>query len=128
VTAELEIIPSSIFRFRSYGGWSPYDNQFDNQTHSLNLNFPGGSWASLEYQTLYGDQFKQLNSFLNWKINPIWSANFVNKYSIDQNKNYETTLGLAYTHQCWGIKATYMDTPDNKQFILSLSLKGLAEF
>jgi hypothetical protein len=52
----------------------------------------------------------------------------VNKYSIEQNKSYETSLALAYTHQCWGIKATYLDTADNKQFMISLSLKGLAEF
>jgi LPS-assembly protein len=128
LTGELEIIPSPFIRLRSYVGWSPYDNQFDTQTHSLNLNSPGGSWASVEYQTLNGDQFRQLNSSFVWRINPTWAANFVNKYSIDQNLNYETTLGLAYSHQCWGIKATYTDTPTNKQFVLSLSLKGLAEF
>jgi len=128
LTGELEIIPSPFIRFRSYAGWSPYDNQFDTQVHTLSLNTPGGSWAALEYQTVSGNQFRQLNSSLLWKINPTWTANFLNKFSIDQNKNYETSLGLAYTHQCWGIKATYLDTPDNKQFLISLSLKGLGEF
>ncbi len=128
VTAELEIIPSPFIRFRSYVGWSPYDNLFDTTTHTLSLNTPGGSWASLEYQTLSGDQFRQLNSSLAWKINPTWTVNFLNRYSIDQNKNYETSLSLAYTHQCWGIKATYLDTADNKQFMISLNLKGLGEF
>jgi LPS-assembly protein len=128
MTGELEIIPNPYIRFRSYAGWSPYDHQFDTQTHTLSLNTPGGSWASLEYQTLNGDQFKQLNSSLVWKINPTWAANFLNRFSIDQNRNYETTVGLAYAHQCWGIKATYTDTPDNKQFLISLSLKGLGEF
>ena len=88
-----------------------------------NLNSPGGSSASVEYQTLNGDQFRQLNSSFVWRINPIWAANFVNKYSIDQNLNYETTLGLSYSHQCWGIKATYTDTPTNKQFVLFPVLK-----
>ena len=128
LTGELEIIPSPFIRFRSYAGWSPYDNQFDTQTHTLSLNTPGGSWAYLEYQTVSGNQFRQLNSSLAWKVNPTWSVNFLNKYSIDQNKNYETTLGLAYSQQCWGIKATYTDTLDNKQFLISLSLKGLGEF
>ena len=128
LTGELEINPSPFFRFRSYAGWSPYDNQFDTQTHTLSLNTSGGNWVSLEYQTLNGDRFRQLNSSFLWKINPIWTANFVNRYSIEQNKSYETSLSLAYTHQCWGIKATYSDIYDNKQLILSLTLKGLAEF
>ena len=128
MTGELEIIPSSFLRLRSYAGWSPYDNQFDTQTHTISLNTPGGSWASVDYQTLNGDQYRQINTSLLWKINPIWTANFLNRFSIDQNKNYETTLGLAYAHQCWGIKATYTDTLDDKRFLISLSLKGLGEF
>ena len=125
---ELEFVPSPYLRLRSFAGWSPYDNQVDNQTHTLFVSTPGGSWVSLEYQNLNADQFRQFNSSLVWKINPVWTANFLNKCSIDQNKNYETTLGLAYAHQCWGIKATYTDTPDNKQFLVSISLKGLGEF
>ena len=46
VTAELEIIPSPFIRLRSFAGWSPYENLFDTQTHTLSLNTPGGSWAS----------------------------------------------------------------------------------
>jgi LPS-assembly protein len=128
VTGELEFIPSSFLRLRSYAGWSPYDNQFDTQTYTISLNTPGGSWASVDYQTLNGDQYRQINTSLLWKINPIWTANFLNRFSIDQNKNYETTLGLAYAHQCWGIKATYTDTLDDKRFLISFSLKGLGEF
>ena len=82
----------------------------------------------MEYYTINLNQNRQLNTSLSWKINPTWTVNFLNKYSIDQNMNYETTLGLAYAHQCWGIKATYLDTADNKQFFISLNLKGLGEF
>jgi LPS-assembly protein len=128
VIGELEFIPSPLIRLRSFAGWSPYTNQLDNQTHSLTLSTSGGSWVALEYQSLNADQNRQLNTSLVWKINPIWTANFLNKWSIDQNVNYETTVGLAYAHQCWGIKATYTDTPDNKQFLVSISLKGLGDF
>jgi lipopolysaccharide assembly outer membrane protein LptD (OstA) len=69
-----------------------------------------------------------LNSSFYWRISPTWTANFLNKWSIDQNKNYETTLGLAYNHQCWGIKAHFTETPDDKRFLVSFSLKGLGEF
>jgi LPS-assembly protein len=128
VGGELEFVPSPYLRLRSFAGWSPYTNQVDNQTHTLSVGTPGGTWAFLEYQNLNADQYRQLNSSLVWKINPLWTANFLNKWSIDQNKSYETTLGLAYAHQCWGIKVSYTDTPDNKQFLVSISLKGLGEF
>jgi LPS-assembly protein len=128
VVGELEFIPSPYLRLRSFAGWSPYTNQFDNQTHTLTLSTRGGSWVALEYQNLNADQFRQLNTSLLWKINPTWTANFLNKWSIDQNLNYETTVGLAYAHQCWGIKASYTATLDNTVFLVSFSLKGLGDF
>jgi LPS-assembly protein len=128
VTGEVEIVFGPNLRVRSYAGWSPYDNLFSTQSHNLNLSTSGGNWVNLEYQTSSGDQFRQLNSSFYWKITSTWTANFLNRWSIDQNKNYETTLGLAYNHQCWGIKAYYSETPDDKKFLVSFSLKGLGEF
>jgi LPS-assembly protein len=127
IIGELEIVFGPNLRLRSFAGWSPYDNLIQTQTHTLNLS-AGGSWVNLEYQTTGGDQFRQLNSSFYWKISPSWTANFLNKWAIDQNQSYETTLGLAYNHQCWGIKAHFTETPDDKKFLVSFSLKGLGEF
>ncbi|MBI5586497.1 MAG: LPS-assembly protein LptD [Deltaproteobacteria bacterium] len=128
ITGEIEIVFGPNLRLRSYAGWSPYDNLISTQTHTLNLSTSGGNWVSLEYQTSGGDQFRQLNSSFFWKISPTWTANFLNRWSIDQNKNYETNVGLAYNHQCWGIKALYVETPDDRKVRVSFSLKGLGEF
>jgi LPS-assembly protein len=127
IIGEMEIVFGPNLRLRSFAGWSPYDNLMTTQTHTLNLS-AGGNWVNLEYQTTAGDQFRQLNSSFFWRISQAWTANFLNKWSIDQSKNYETTLGLAYNHQCWGIKAHYTETPDDKKFLVSFSLKGLGEF
>lgn len=125
---ELEFFPSPFLRLRSTVGWGPYTNQINTQTHTLYISTPGGSWINLEYLTASGEAFRQLNSSLYWKIAPAWTADFLNRWSIDQNQNYETTFGFTYTHQCWGIKAHYTDTPDDKKVLVSISLKGLGEF
>jgi LPS-assembly protein len=128
IIADLEIITGPNLRLRSFVGWSPYDSLMSTQTHTLSLSSSKGDTVRLEYQTTNGDQYRQLNSFIYWKINPAWTANFLNRWSIEQSKSYETTIGLAYNHQCWGFKALYTDTPDDKKLMFSFSLKGLGEF
>ena len=128
IIGELEFIPGPNLRLRSAIGWSPYDNLVQSQSHTLMVNVPGGNWFNLEYLTSGGDQFRQINSSFFWKVTPTWTANFLNRWSLDQNKSYETTVGLAYAHQCWGIKAHYTETPDDKKFLVSFSLKGLGDF
>ncbi len=128
VTGSLEILPGPYLNWRSSASWSPYTGQMDSHSHNLSLTDKKGNLAYVEYLATSGDQIRQINSNLYWKISSIWSANFLNKYSLDQNKNYETTAGIAYNKQCWGIKFYYSSTPDNTTYYLSFSLKGLAEF
>jgi LPS-assembly protein len=128
IFGELEFLPGPYMTLRSSVGWNPYTGQFDSQTHNMTLSDKSGNRAYVEYLSSSGDQFRQINSDVLWKISQNWTANFLTKYSLDQNKNYQTDFGLAYSQQCWGIKVTYSDTPDNKTFLLSFSLKGLGEF
>ncbi|MBI5604637.1 MAG: LPS-assembly protein LptD [Deltaproteobacteria bacterium] len=128
VIGELEVIPGPYLSLRSSAGWSPNTGQLDTQTHNLTVMDKKGNRAYVEYLAANGDQIRQINSDLFWKISSIWSANFLTRYSLDQNKNFETTFGVTYTHQCWGIKLNYTDTPDDKRILFSFSLKGLSEF
>jgi LPS-assembly protein len=128
VIGELEFVPGPYLTFRSSVGWSPYGGQFDTQTHNLSWSDKRGDLVYVEYLSSGGDQFRQINSNLSWKINNRWSANFLTRYSLDQNKNYETDLGIAYVAQCWGVKVTYSNLPDNQTFLVSFSLKGLGGF
>ncbi|MEW6188278.1 MAG: LPS assembly protein LptD [Thermodesulfobacteriota bacterium] len=128
VYGELEFVPYSNLSWRSSLGWSPYSNQFDTHSHHVSYWDKKGHSAYVEYYSGAGNLYRQINSGLTWKVNPSWSASFLNRYSLDQNKNYETTLGVTYQHQCWGIKVHYSNTPDDQKFIVSVSLKGLGEF
>ena len=128
VTAEMELIPGPYLNLRSTVGWSPYTGRLDTQSHTMTLTDKKGNRAYVEYLAFSGDQFRQVNADISWKINPIWTANLLEQYSLDQNKNFATTASLAYNQQCWGLKASYMSAPDNTAFYLSFSLKGLVEF
>ena len=127
IVGEVELLPGQYFSLRSALGWSVYTNQLNSQSHTLALFDRKGSQAFLEYQTLNGNQIKQLNTSFVWKINAQWSANFINKHSFDQNLSFETTIGLSYTDPCWGIKAYYTGTPDDQKFFIAFSLKGLGD-
>jgi LPS-assembly protein len=128
VTGEIEIIPTPNINLRSSLNWSPYTGQMDSQSYNLTFLDKKGSRAYLEYVASSGNLNRQINADLVWKINPTWSANFLTRYSLDQNKNYETTFSVAYTRQCWGVKIHYSNTPNDQQIILSVTLKGLGEF
>ncbi len=128
VFGELEISPNPNLTLRSSVGWSPYTGRMDSQNYGLTLLDKKGNRAYLEYWSTSGDQFRQVNANLFWKINPIWSVSFMTRYSLDQNKNFETTVSAGYTQQCWGIKILYSNTLDDQKLILSVTLKGLGEF
>ena len=128
IYGQLEFSPSSYLALRSSAGWSPYNGLMDYQSHNLTLSDKKGNSAYVEYLSSSGEQVRQLNTNLNWNISSLWSASFLNRYSLDQKKNYETTVGLTYTQQCWGIKIYYSDIADDKRIYFTFSLKGLGEF
>jgi LPS-assembly protein len=128
IYAEMELAPWPYLTLRSTLGWSPYTNQMDSQDYTLTFLDKKGSRAYVEYLATSVDQFRQVNANLSWQINPIWSANFQTNYSLDQNKNYGTNIGVSYKQQCWGIKLSYSSTPTDQSFTISFSLTGLGEF
>ena len=128
VTGELELTPYPNLSLRASAAWSPYTGQIDTQTYNLTLLDKKGNSGYLEYLATSGNQSRQINANLTWKINPIWSANFQTNYSLDQNRNYGTNIGVTYTKQCWGVKLSYSSNPIDTSLMLSLTLKGLGEF
>jgi len=124
---EVEFRPLSRLTWRSTLSWSPYEKEMASQSHYLSYWDKKGSSAYVEYFSGAGNTYRQINANLLWKINPAWSADFLTRYSLDQKQNYETKVGLSYTHQCYGIRAYYATTLDDRKFIVSVSLKGLGE-
>jgi LPS-assembly protein len=124
---EVEFRPLSRLTWRSTLSWSPYEKEMASQSHYLSYWDKKGSSAYVEYFSGAGNTYRQINANLLWKIHPAWSADFLTRYSLDQKQNYETKVGLSYTHQCYGIRAYYATTLDDRKFIVSVSLKGLGE-
>jgi len=128
VTGELELTPHPNLSLRSSVAWSPYTGQIDSQSYNLTLFDKKGNRAYLEYLATMGDQIRQINANLTWKISSLWSANFLTSYSLDQNINYGTGVGVTYTKQCWGIRLSYWTNPTDTSFMIYFTLKGLGEF
>ena len=111
VFGELEISPSPNLTLRSSLGWSPYTGKMDSQNYNLTLMDKKGNRAYLEYWSTSGDQFRQVNANLVWKINPIWSVSFLTRYSLDQNKNFETTFTCGLHPTMLGGQASLFEYP-----------------
>lgn len=124
---EVEFRPLTQLSWRSTLSWSPYEKEIASQSHYLSYWDRTGSSAYVEYFSGAGNSYRQINANLLWKLNPTWSADFLTRYSLDQKVNYETKVGLSYTHQCFGLRAYYATTLDDRKFIVSVSLKGLGE-
>jgi LPS-assembly protein len=121
---ELEFLLTRYLSLRSDASYSPYDSQWVSFNNSLALSDHRGDSAQIEYRYNVNG-INELNTYLNVKVTDRIKGTFLNRYSIDQKKNYETIYGLLYHHQCWQVQFNYSQRPDDRALWFNLSLTGI---
>ncbi len=71
------------------------------------------------------DSIEEINLDLKAVITERLSGQFVIRLDQFNNKTVESTVGLTYTEQCWGIGVAYTKTHDDERIMLKISLTGL---
>ncbi len=79
------------------------------------------------------DEFEQLDLSVRWPLKPRWTIQAGTSYSLEDDRNLESTAGLEYRSCCWGIRffARQRLASDDKQvnsIQLQLTLNGLGEW
>ena len=52
---------------------------------------------------------------------------FLSNYSIKTELNIETIYSIHYFTQCWGVRMEYVDRPDDRAYMVVITLRGLGE-
>jgi lipopolysaccharide assembly outer membrane protein LptD (OstA) len=53
------------------------------------------------------------------------SGRLLLSYDRLHHRNIESTVGLMYNHQCWGLGVDYTKTHDDQRVMIKVSLAGL---
>ena len=107
--------------------YNPYTEDFVAYNALLRLSDERGDAIMMDYRYLE-NAVNWLSSELRLAINSEWALSYINLTDFDDDsRNFENTLQLSYSGQCWGVRALYTDTLRDQGFYLIFSLKGLGE-
>ncbi len=120
---ELDVKPHQYVSFAARNRYSPYSG-WKEMNYDLGLNDWRGDKLTFGYRYTL-DSIKEINMDLRAMITERLSARLVVRFDQFNNQTVESTVGLMYTQQCWGIGADYSKTFDDERIMLKISLSGL---
>jgi len=111
VSAELRIKTLKYFSVENLTNYDPNKNLFLNHYTAVDVTDFRGDALKLEYTWENGVR-EQIHGNLRIKIIPSLDVSFGMRYSFFDQKTLETSFGLNYQHQCWGIDVSYTEKPE----------------
>lgn len=124
VDFELTLSPHSFVRFTSDATLGVYDGDWKKLNGLLRVRDGRGDSAGVEYRYTR-DLLEQVNFDMRVKVTDRLDLTYQKDYDRLEGENLETIYGLLYKKQCWDIAFTYTDSPDDRTYLLIISLSGL---
>lgn len=126
VDTEVNINPFRYLSFNADTSFDVNDGEWKTTNYDATVSDWRGDSCTIEYRYTQ-NSIEEINLLLNTNITDSLQINYkIRKNELDK-KNLETLYGINYTSQCWGIEATYSDTPDDRKFMIIVSLYGLGK-
>jgi len=104
-------------RYSTYSGWKQMN-------YDLSLKDWRGDSLTFGYRYTL-DSIEEINAELRAAITDRLTGRFVLRLDRFNNRTVETTVGLFYSKQCWGVGVDYTRTHDDENVMLKISLAGL---
>ena len=120
---ELDLKPHPYLFFAARNKYSPYSG-WKEMNYDLGISDRRGDKLTFGYRYTR-DSIEEINLDLKAVITERLSGQFVIRLDQFNNKTVESTVGLTYTEQCWGIGVAYTKTHDDERIMLKISLTGL---
>ncbi|KAF0158706.1 MAG: LPS-assembly protein [Syntrophaceae bacterium] len=120
---ELDLKPHSYLSFAARNKYSPYSG-WKEMNYDLAISDWRGDKLTFGYRYTR-DSIEEINMDLKAVITERLSGQFVIRRDQFNNQTVETTVGLVYTEQCWGVGVAYTKTHDDERIMLKISLAGL---
>jgi LPS-assembly protein len=121
---ELDLKPHPYLSFAARNKYSTY-NGWKEMNYDLGVSDRRGDRLTFGYRYTL-DSVEEMNMDLKAVITEHLSGRFIHRLDQLNNKTVESTVGLIYTEQCWGVGVDYTKTHDDERVMLKISLAGLS--
>jgi len=123
---ELNLSPHPYFSLAARNKYSPYSG-WKEMNYDLGISDWRGDRLAFGYRYTM-DSIEEINMDLKAVITERLSGKFIARLDQFNHRTVESTVGLAYSEQCWGVALDYTKTYDDQRIILKISLAGLGMF
>jgi LPS-assembly protein len=123
---ELDLRPHPYLSFAVRNKYNPYAG-WKEMNYDLGLNDWRGDSLTFGYRYTI-DYIEEINAALKVVITERLSGNLVLRRDQFNDRTVESTVGLTYKQQCWGVGVDYSKTYDVQRIMFKLSLAGLGLF
>jgi len=120
---ELDFRPHHYVSFAVRNRYSPYTG-WKEMNYDLGLYDWRGDSLILGYRYTQ-DRVETINADLKAMLTERLSGRLLLSYDRLHHRNIESTVGLMYNHQCWGLGLDYTKTHDDQRVMIKVSLAGL---
>jgi LPS-assembly protein len=110
ITSELRLKGLPYVEMENIAGYNPNKGEFDTSYTTAGLSDGRGDSLSLEHIWRKGIE-EQISGNLLIRVLSSLDLSFGKRYSLFTHQPLDTTYGLIYRHQCWGLNLTYRETP-----------------
>ncbi len=133
IAAELAIQPTEAWRSSLDLRWNP---ELDETTDwSFNSRYDGGNNRIVNFGYRFTRESKEaIDLAAGWPLSPRWLAVASTRYSLREDRNFETLIGAEYESCCYKVRAlarrhaSGQDEEQQNGFVIELVLKGLGGF
>jgi len=120
----------SISPYFEIDGTSEYDTYQDKYTKHI-IDLLGKDWRGDEMELIYNydreNEIHQVQSRLFLSFDQKTGFELQHRYSLEEDKNIETSYALTYKAQCWTMRLEYLDRPSERSLAILFTLTGLGE-
>ncbi len=119
-------------RWRTYGfaQWDTQDSEVREGKFDLQYRQEARRYVDLSYR-FSRDRIEQLRVDSVWRVLPRWHLIFEDRFSIREEENLETSVGVEYDGCCWRVRGFFQRRAESNDtyrnaIIFELELTGLA--
>ena len=126
VDMELIFDPFQYFSFDADVSYDINSGEWEKTNYDLSLSDWRGDSATLEYRYTQ-ETLEEINIYLKAKVTDSLDLRYVLRKNELDDICLETTYGIDYHRQCWGVEVTYSDDDYDRVWMVVFSLYGLGE-
>ncbi|MBN1381499.1 MAG: LPS-assembly protein LptD [Deltaproteobacteria bacterium] len=124
---EVDLNPLSYASLRVQNTLNVYSGDWTNANYDLLLNDGRGDAAIVGYHYAR-DLVEEIDLSLKAVLTNSFNVLYILRRNEQDSRTLESTYGIDYHRQCWGITLSYSESYDDRRFMLLISLTGLGRF